>query len=174
MITTSHQPLSPDSTASRFAVDTTEVPLAWPVDPWADPTVTHLEIDLISHLRHMTMSLPVEGTSASAGGLCAADGVAFCEETGDPHAQTDEELAARPDAEICDPGPGAVGRADAPGPAAVWFHIRVDNEGARLSTADLRAALVDHLAARFNVSRVAVSAGDVQRGDAWSFDPAAD
>src|SRR5580704_2713071 len=112
MTSHAHQPRSLDSAAVRFAVDTTEAPLAWPVDRWPDPAATDFEVELIAHGMDVTMSLPVEGAREWAGELFAAVTVAYREATGDPHALTDEELAALPDPEIYDPGPGTVARAD--------------------------------------------------------------
>ncbi len=54
--------------------------------------------------------------------------------------------------------------ADDDTPAQVRFHIAVDIAGLCLSTADLRAALVEHLTGRFNFARVAVSAGEPVAG----------
>jgi hypothetical protein len=59
MTSHAHQPRSLDSAAVRFAVDTTEAPLAWRVDRWPDPAATDLEVELIAHGMDVTMSLPV-------------------------------------------------------------------------------------------------------------------
>jgi hypothetical protein len=174
--TPSPAPNAPVSLADlRFAVDTSEAPLAYPLGRWPDPTVTEVDVELIAHGALVTMTLPLDGARAWAGELFAAVSVAYREATGDPHTLTDDELSALPDSEGYDPGPGVLVRAGAEdAPALVRFHVAVDIQGACLSTPDLRAALVDHLGDRFNVSHVAVSAGDVIRGTEWSFGPPAD
>ncbi len=159
----------------RFAVETSEAPLAYPTTSWPDPAATEIEVELIAHGVHVTMTLPIEGARAWAGELFAAVSVAYREATGDPHALSDDEFAALPDPEGYDPGPGVLVQADTDDtPALVQFHAVVDIEGTCLSTADLRAGLVEHLRDRFNVAHVAVSAGDVLRGTSWSFGPTAD
>lgn len=91
--------------------------------------------------------------------------VAYREATGDPHAPSDVHLASLPPADSYDPGPGmlVVGE-DNEHPAKVRFHIALDIAGQCLSTADLRAALVEHLSERFNLAHVAISAGEPRAG----------
>jgi hypothetical protein len=156
----------------RFVVETSEAPLAYPGACWPDTAVTELEVEMIAHGVRVTMVLPVDGARAWAGELFGAVSVAYREATGDPHALSDDDLAALGDPEAYDPGPGVLVRADGDDtPALVRFHVAVDIAGACLSTPDLRAGLVEHLRDRFNVSHVAVSAGDVVGGTPWSFGP---
>jgi hypothetical protein len=144
----------------RFAVDATEAPLAYPMVSYPDQAVEQLEVELAGPGVLATLVVPIATARSWAGELFAAVSVAYREATGDPHALTDVELAGLGDPEGYDPGPGVlvVGDSDDT-PARVRFHLVVDIAGRCLSTADLRAGLVDHLAGRFNVTHLAVSAG---------------
>lgn len=112
-----------------------------------------------------TLVLPTERARAFAGELFDAVAVAHREATGDRHALSDLEVAFLPDPDAYDPGPGlvVVGDDDAT-PARVRFHVAIDIDGLCLATASLRAAIVEALTARFNATRVAVSAGTPMAG----------
>jgi hypothetical protein len=149
----------------RFAVDATEAPLAYPAVSYPDDVVEQLEVELAGPGLLATLVLPIGEARSWAGELFGAVSVAYREATGDPHALTDFELASLGDPNAYDPGPGVlvVGE-DNDTPARVRFHIAVDIAGHCLSTPDLRAALVEHVAGRFNAAHVAVSAGEPLAG----------
>lgn len=153
----------------RFTVDPTETPLAYPAAAWPDGRVADLDVELAGPGVVAALTVPLAGARAWAGELFSAVSVAYWEVTGDPHALTDLELASLPDSDAYDPPAGVlVHGEDDDSRAQVRFYLAVDIQGRSLSTADLRAALVDHLSARFNISRVAVSKGDVIAGRPWS------
>jgi hypothetical protein len=162
--------VSPEPTPTvvelRFAVDATEAPLAYPALSYPHPeTVEQLEVELAGPGLLATLVLPIADARSWAGELFGAVSVAYREATGDPHALTDFELASLPPADGYDPGPGVlVVGDDDDTPARVRFHLAVDIQGHCLSTADLRAGLVEHVAGRFNVAHVAVSAGEPLSG----------
>jgi hypothetical protein len=150
----------------RFAVDAAEAPLAYPALSYPDPeAVEQLEVELAGPGVLATLVLPIDAARSWAGEMFSAVAVAYREATGDPHALSDYELASLGDPDAYDPGPGVlvVGDDDAT-PACVRFHLAVDIRGHCLSTADLRAALVEHVAGRFNIAHVAVSAGEPLAG----------
>ncbi|GAC1541224.1 MAG: hypothetical protein NVS3B12_28650 [Acidimicrobiales bacterium] len=162
--------VSPEPTPTvvelRFAVDATEAPLAYPAVSYPDPgVVEQLEVELAGPGLLATLVLPIGEARSWAGELFSAVSVAYREATGDPHALTDFDLASLGDPNAYDPGPGVlvVGEDDET-PARVRFHLAVEIKGHCLSTADLRAALVEHVAGRFNVAHVAVSAGEPMAG----------
>jgi hypothetical protein len=150
----------------RFAVDATEAPLAYPAPSYPDPhVVDQLEVELAGPGVLATLVLPIVEARTWAGELFSAVSVAYREATGDPHALTDYELACLPPADSYDPGPGllVVGDDDHT-PARVRFHVAVDIAGHCLSTADLRAGIVEQLIDRFNVARIAVSQAETLAG----------
>ncbi|MGH9150145.1 MAG: hypothetical protein ACRD0D_02260 [Acidimicrobiales bacterium] len=105
------------------------------------------------------LQLPLARARQWAAELFDAIAVAHREATGDPHALSDLEVAFLPDPGVYQPGPGLVVEGDEAGPARVRLHVAIDVEGRHLHCASLRAAVVEALAARFNTTRVAVSAG---------------
>ncbi|MGH9282683.1 MAG: hypothetical protein ACRD0S_07070 [Acidimicrobiales bacterium] len=105
------------------------------------------------------LQLPLARARQWAAELFDAIAVAHREATGDPHALSDLEVAFLPDPGAYQPGPGLVVEGDEAGPARVRLHVAIDVEGRHLHCASLRAAVVEVLAARFNTTRVAVSAG---------------
>jgi len=161
--------MSPEPTPAvelRFAVDATEAPLAYPVVGYPDPGVAEqLEVEVAGPGLFATLILPIGEARSWAGELFGAVSVAYREATGDPHALTDFELASLGDPDGYDPGPGllVVGQDDNT-PARVRFHVAVDIAGHCLSTADLRAALVEALGEQFNLAHIAVSAGEPVAG----------
>jgi hypothetical protein len=149
----------------RFVVNTDQPPLAWVEHGWPGHQPEQIEVDLIAAGVAATLVVPIGSARAWAGELFSAVAAAYREATGDPHALTDQELAELGDPDAYDPGRGLLARADDDEhPARVRFHIALDIKGQCLSTADLRAAVVEHLAGRFNVAHVAVSSGDVLAG----------
>jgi hypothetical protein len=143
----------------RLPVEVTEAPLSYD----DHDGILAVEV-MLAGGGYANLILPVDGARAWAGELFAAVTVAHREATGDPHALTDLELAELGDPDGYDPGPGILVQADQDQPARVLFHILLDIRGDCLSTADLRAALVEHLSGRFNVARLAVSAGEPLAG----------
>jgi hypothetical protein len=149
----------------RLTVDTNEPPLAWAEHAWPGHQPEQIAVGLIAAGVAATLVVPISSARAWAGELFSAVAVAYREATGDPHALTDAELAELDDPDAYDPGPGVLARGeDDEHPARVRFHIALDIRGQCLSTADLRAAVVEHLAGRFNVAHLAVSSGDVVAG----------
>jgi hypothetical protein len=149
----------------RLTVDTDEPPLAWAEHAWPSPQSEQIAVELIAAGVAATLVVPIGTARAWAGELFSSVAVAYREATGDPHALTDQELAQLGDPDAYDPGPGVLARGDDDDtPARVRFHIALDIRGHCLSTPDLRAAIVEHLAGRFNVAHVAVSPGDVLAG----------
>ncbi len=147
----------------RFAVDGREAPLAYPDSGHVEP-VQDLAVEVAGLGVLATLVVPVGLARSWAGELFAAVSVAYREATGDPHALTDFELASLPAADGYDPGPGLLVQGDDDRPARVRFHLSVDIDGLCLSTADLRAGLVEALTERFNVARVAISQGEPRAG----------
>jgi hypothetical protein len=141
----------------RVPVDATEVPNVFE-DDWPDGSSLAVEIAGPGVLA--TLVLPVADAREWAGELFAAVSVAYRELTGDPHALSDDELAALPAADSYQPGPGLLLAGDDTSPARARFHVVLDIEAELLSTGGLRAAIVEALTERFNVARVAVSAGE--------------
>jgi len=156
----------PATVELRFPVDATEAPLAYPEPAWPHSAVVErLEVELAGPGLLATLILPIAEARSWAGELFAAVAVAYREATGDPHALTDYELACLPPADSYDPGPGllVVGDDDHT-PARVRFHVAVDIAGHCLSTADLRAGIVEQLIDRFNIARIAVSQAETLAG----------
>ncbi len=152
-----------DPVELRFVVDGREAPLVYPDSTHVQP-VEDLAVDISGPGVLATLILPLGQARTWAGELFAAVAVAYREATGDPHALTDFELASLPAADGYDPGPGLLVQGDDDRPARVRFHIAVDIDGICLSTADLRAALVEALSEGFNTTRVAVSEGEPMTG----------
>lgn len=146
----------------RIPVDATEAPIAFE-DSVPEPTDLAVEVAGPAGLL-ATLVLPIERAREWAAELFQAVSVAYREITGDPHALSDFELASLPPANEYSPGPGVMLTGDEEAPARARFHVAVEIEGEFLSTGGLRAALVEALVERFNVSRVAVSAGEPTAG----------
>lgn len=145
----------------RLPVDGAEAPYAYPDGEGC----LSLEVAL-SGGGYASLVLPTGDARRWAGEAFAAISVAYREATGDPHALSEEELAALPPADAYAPGPGLYLCAEGEGPALMRFHVAVDVEGECLDEGRLRAALVDELTERFNLARVGVSAGLVISGRA--------
>ncbi|MGH9281940.1 MAG: hypothetical protein ACRD0S_03275 [Acidimicrobiales bacterium] len=145
----------------RLPIDAAEAPLGYEDH---DGTLA-VEIALAGG-GYATLLVPTDAARCWAGALFDAVAVAHREATGDPHALSDLEIAFLPDAGAYDPGPGLVVSEDETGPARVRLHVAIDIEGRHLDCASLRAALVEALTARFNTTRVAVSAGEPLAGGA--------
>jgi hypothetical protein len=149
----------------RFSVDADEPPLAYPDDPWPTPADAEaLAVQVAGPGLRATLVLPMDAARWWAGELYAAVSVAYRQATGDPHALSDEELAALPPAESYAPGPGLLVEGEGATPARVRFHIALDVEGAMVNTEAWRAALVEMLLDRFGLAGVAVSAGEPLAG----------
>jgi hypothetical protein len=147
----------------RIHVDTDEPPLCW-ADTYPEAEATHLALELSSPGLVATLVVPTTTARSWAGELYEAVSVAYREATGDPHALTDLELSSLPAADAYDPGPGLLVQGDEEHPARVRFHVALDIEGICLSTAELRAGLVEALSKRFNTARAVVSAGEAITG----------
>jgi hypothetical protein len=145
----------------RVPIDATEAPNVFEDDY---PDGTDLAVELAGPGLLATLVVPVEWAREWAGELFAAVSVAYRELTGDPHALSDDELAALPPADEYNPGAGVMLTGDESSPARVRFHVLVDIEAEFLSTGGLRAAIVDALTERFNTTTVAVSAGEPLAG----------
>lgn len=141
----------------RVPVDAAEAPNVFEDDY---PDGNQLAVELSGPGVLATLVVPTGQAREWAGELLAAISVAYQELTGDPHALTDEELASLPSADAYRPGPGLLLSGDDASPARARFHVAVDIEAEFLSTGGLRAAIVEALTERFNVARVAVSAGE--------------
>lgn len=138
----------------RLPVQAANTPVAYPdAGGWLA-----LEVAL-SGGGHANLVLATEQARRWAGDVFAAVSAAYREATGDPHALSDDEIAALPPADTYDPGPGLHFYSEGDRPAVVGFHVEVDIEGECLGSAHLRAALVEYISARFNTTRVAVSEG---------------
>jgi hypothetical protein len=144
----------------RFAV---EAPLVYPDSVHVEP-VEDLAVEVAGPGVLATLVVPVGEARSWAGELFAAVAVAYREATGDPHALSDVELANLPAADSYHPGGGLLVEGDDDRPARVRYHIAVDIDGLCLSTAALRAGLVEALTERFNVARVAISQGEPRAG----------
>ncbi|MGH9283864.1 MAG: hypothetical protein ACRD0S_13120 [Acidimicrobiales bacterium] len=145
----------------RLPVDAGEAPLGY------HDHDGHLAVEIaLAGGGYATVVVATDGARTWAAELFDAVAVAHREATGDPHALSDLEIAFLPDPDAYDPGPGLVVTEDEAGPARVRFHVALDIEGRHLHCASLRAALVESLAARFNTTRVAVSAGTPLAGRA--------
>lgn len=139
----------------RLPIDATNRPLGYP-NP--DDTLD-IEIALDTDAGFLNLVLPVETARMWAGDLFGAVTVAHREATGDPHALSDLDLAAMPDPHGYQPKMTLALHADEHGPARMRFHVAVEIPGQILNDADLRAALVEALQARFPTSHIAMSNG---------------
>jgi hypothetical protein len=137
----------------RLPIDGTEAPFAYPD---ADGCLA-LEVAL-SPGGYASLVLPTDDARRWAGDAFAALSVAYAEATGDPHALSEEELAALPPATTYHLGAGLHLCAEGEHPAVMRFHLVVDLAGECLDEALLRSALVEELSERFKVARVGVSA----------------
>ena len=165
---TTHQPTSTTMAEPRIRaelripVDASEAPIAFE-DTF--PDATDLAVELAGPAGLLaTLVLPIGQAREWAGELFAAVSVAYREVTGDPHAMSDFELASLPPADEYNPGPGLIVHGEEHAPARARFHVDVEIEAEFLSTGGLRAALVGALVERFNVTKVAVSAGEPTAG----------
>jgi len=160
MTTTNHDELSVTEPARtptlelRLPVEVTEAPLGY------DDHGGTLAIEvMLAGGGYANLILPVDGARAWAGELFAAVTVAHREATGDPHALTDAELAELPHPDAYQPA-STLGLAGTDTePARMRFVIALTIEGLSLHDADLRAAIVEDLTARFNTVAVAVTNG---------------
>lgn len=141
----------------RVPVDTTETPNVFE-DDWPDATVLAVETAGPGVLA--TLIVPTQLARQWAGELFAAVSIVYCEITADPHALTDDEIAALPAADAYQLSPGLLLAGDQCSPARARFHVALELEAEFLSTGGLRAAIVEALRERFTVARMAVSAGE--------------
>jgi hypothetical protein len=146
----------------RIPIDAAEAPIAFE-DTYPDGTDLAVELAGPAGLL-ATLVLPINAAREWAGELFAAVSVAYREVTGDPHALSDFDLANLPPADEYNPGAGLIIHSDEHQPARARFHVEVEIEAEFLSTGGLRAALVEAISERFNVTRVAVSAGEATAG----------
>lgn len=137
----------------RLPIDGTEAPFAYPD---TDGCLA-LEVALACG-GYASLVLPTADARHWAGAAFAAISGAYAEATGDPHALSEEELAALPPASVYHPGPGLHLCAEGEHSAVMRFHLVVDVAGECLDEALLRSALVEEISERFKVARVAVSA----------------
>jgi hypothetical protein len=149
-------------TELRIPVDASEPPIAFE-DTYPDATDLAVEMAGPAGLL-ATLVLPIGQAREWAAELFAAVSVAYREVTGDPHALTDDELAALPPADEYNPGAGLIVHGDEREPARARFHIEVEIEAEFLSTGGLRAALVEAVTERFNTTKVAISSGEPTAG----------
>lgn len=136
----------------RLPVDVDEPPLGY--DDYGGTLA--IEIALAGS-GYANLILPVDGARAWAGELFGAVTVAHREATGDPHALTDLELAELPDPNCYEPASTLALAGTEAEPARMRFVIALTVQGLFLHDADLRAAIVGDLTARFNTAHVAVS-----------------
>lgn len=145
----------------RLPVDVEEAPLGY------DDYDGTLAIELaLAGGGYANLILPTDGARAWAGELFAAVTVAHREATGDPHALTDLELAELPDPNGYEPASTLALAGTEAAPAQMRFVIALTIEGQFLHDADLRAAIVENLLARFNTVAVAVTNGQRITGTA--------
>jgi len=145
----------------RLPIDGAEAPFAYPD---AEGCLA-LEVAL-SCGGYASLVLATDDARNWAGEAFAAVSSAYREATGDPHALSEDELAALPPAPAYSPGPGLHLCAEGEHPAVMRFHLVVDVTGECLDEGLLRAALVEELAARFNTARVGISAAFAISGQA--------
>ena len=146
----------------RIPVDASEAPIAFE-DTWPDATDLAVEMAGPAGLL-ATLVLPIGEARQWAEELFQAVSVAYREVTGDPHALTNHELQSLPPVDEYHPGAGLIVHGDEHAPARARFHLEVEIEAEFLSTGGLRAALVDAITERFNITKVAVSAGEATSG----------
>lgn len=157
------QPADPPQRVElRIPIDADEAPIAFE-DTYPDGTDLAVELAGPAGLL-ATLVVPIGAAREWAGGLFTAVSVAYREITDDPHALTDFELASLPPPNEYNPGPGMMLAGTDDSPARARFHVAVEIEAEFLSTGGLRAAIVEALTERFNVARVAVSAGEPTAG----------
>jgi hypothetical protein len=145
----------------RIPIDATEAPNAFQDDY---PDGATLAVELAGPNLLATLVVPIGQARQWASELFQAVSVAYREVTGDPHALSDFELASLPPANEYHPGPGVMLAGTDESPARARFHVALEIKGEFLSTGGLRAAIVEALAERFNIARVAVSAGEPTGG----------
>ncbi|MGH9247877.1 MAG: hypothetical protein ACRD29_26900 [Acidimicrobiales bacterium] len=143
----------------RLPVDVDEAPLGY--DDY-DGTLA-IEVALTGG-GYANLILPVNGARAWAGELFAAVTVAHREATGDPHALTDAELGELGDPDAYQPASTLALAGTEDELARMRFVIALTIQGLSLHDADLRAAIVEDLTARFNTVHVAVSNGQAVAG----------
>lgn len=153
--TTTTEPVRLAAMELRLPIDAGDPPLGY-----ANPDDTiDIELALGNGTGFVNLVLPVETARMWASDLFGAVTVAHREATGDPHALTDADLAGMPDPNAYDPKMTLALHADDHGPARMRFAVAVEIPGQTLIDADLRAALVEHLQARFPTSHIAISNG---------------
>lgn len=108
---------------------------------------------------YANLILPADGARAWAGDLFGAVTVAHREAVSDPHALTGLELAELPDPDSYEPASTLALAGSDDEPAQMQFVIALTIEGLSLHDADLRAAIVEDLTARFNTVAVTVTNG---------------
>jgi len=145
----------------RIPIDASEAPNVFADDY---PDGTDLAVELAGPGLLATLVVPVGRAREWAGELFAQISIAYRELTGDPHALSDSELASLAPADEYNPGPGMLLAGDECSPARARFHVALEIEAEFLSTGGLRAAIVEALTERFNVARVAISAGEATGG----------
>jgi len=163
-------PTSPSTTVAepriraelRIPIDASEAPIAFE-DTYPDATDLAVEMAGPAGLL-ATLVLPIDAAREWAGELFTAVSIAYREVTGDPHALTDHELANLAPVDEYNPGAGLIVHGNDDSPARARFHIEVEIEAEFLSTAGLRAALVEAISERFNTTKVAVSSGEPTAG----------
>jgi hypothetical protein len=143
----------------RLPVDVTEAPLGY------DDHGGTLAIEMaLAGGGYANLLLPVDGARAWAGELFVAVTTAHREATGDPHTLTDLDLAELPDPDAYEPASTLALAGIEDEPARMRFVIALTIQGVFLHDADLRAAIVEDLTARFNTVAVAVSNGQAVAG----------
>ncbi|MGH9269017.1 MAG: hypothetical protein ACRD0D_12685 [Acidimicrobiales bacterium] len=144
----------------RLPVDVDEAPLGY--DDYGGTLAVEV---MLAGGGYANLILPVDGARAWAGELFAAVTVAHREATGDPHALTDLELAELGDPNSYEPASTLALAGTEAEPAQMRFVIALTIQGQVLHDADLRAAIVEDLTARFNTVHVAVSNGQSVAGE---------
>jgi hypothetical protein len=144
----------------RLPVDVTEPPLGY--DDYGGTLAIEV---MLAGGGYANLILPTDGARAWAGELFGAVTVAHREATGDPHALTDLELAELPDPNSYEPASTLALAGTEDEPARMRFVIALTIQGQVLHDADLRAAIVEDLTARFNTVAVAVSNGQAVAGE---------
>jgi hypothetical protein len=147
----------------RIHIDTDDPLLCW-ADTYPEAEATHLALELSSPGLVATLVVPTTAARSWAGELYEAVSVAHREATGDPTRSPIWSFRACLLPMPTTPGPGLVVQGDEEHPAMVRFHVALDIEGICLSTAELRAGLVEALSKRFNTARAVVSAGEAISG----------
>jgi hypothetical protein len=147
----------------RFAVDGREAPLVYPDSVHVEP-VEDLAVEVAGPGVLATLVVPVgRGPDLGRGTVLGRVGRLPRSHRRPPRAHRFRVGVAACRRRLR-PGPGLLVEGDDDQPARVRFHIAVDIDGLCLSTADLRAGLVDALTGRFNVARIGVSQGEPRAG----------